>query len=215
MDRLFITHLLAFLLGSIPFGYLIAKYNGVKVNSVGSRNIGATNVLRTTGRTAGIITLIADIAKGIIAVSLVNFIPANIEVLSPESYAASLGLLAMLGHCYSPFMKFKGGKGVATGLGMFLVTMPKITLLAIIIFAITLYISRYVSLASIISATSVPALYFMIENNHNGLVLFCSIAVAGFITARHIENIERLKAGRENKFDMSNYSKNISVASPN
>ena len=196
MNSLIITHVLAFLLGSIPFGYLIAKYKGVKITSVGSMNIGATNVLRTTGRTAGLVTLIADIVKGILAISLVNFIPTNIEALSAESYAASLGLLAMLGHCYSPFMKFKGGKGVATGFGMFLVLMPKIALTALAIFALTLYLSRYVSLASIISACSVPVLYFLTSNSPNGFMLFCSIAAVGFITARHIENIDRLKAGR-------------------
>ena len=177
--------------------------------------MGATNVFRTTGRTAGVITLIADIAKGIFAVSLVNFIPVNISVLSADSYAASLGLFAVLGHCYSPFMKFKGGKGVATGLGMFLILMPKITLLAILIFAITVYISRYVSLASIIAASSVPILYYTISNGHNGFILFCSVAAVGFITARHIENIERLIAGKENKLDKPKNSKPIRATNPN
>ena len=191
MNSLIITHILAYLLGGIPFGYLIAKYKGVDITDLGSKNIGATNVLRETGKIPGFITLTADITKGILAVSLVNFIPANIEILSAESYAASLGLLALLGHCYSPFMKFKGGKGVATGFGMFLVLIPKIALTTLFIFALILYFSKYVSLASIIAACSVPILYFSSSNNPNGFMLFCSIAAVGFITARHIGNIER------------------------
>ena len=121
----------------------------------------------------------------------------------------------MLGHCYSPFMKFKGGKGVATGFGMFLILMPKIAIIAVIIFALVVYFSKYVSLASIIAASSIPVLYFLISDGPNGLVLFCTIAAAGFITARHIENIERLKTGKESKLEFKSSSKQANLANSN
>ncbi len=215
MTSLIYTHILAFLLGSIPFGYLIAKRYGVNVTKTGSNNIGATNVLRSAGKSAGLYTLLADVVKGIAAVSLVNLIPTNIEVLSAESYAASLGLLGMLGHCYSPFMKFKGGKGVATGFGMFLVILPKLTLIAVVIFALALYATRYVSLASLLAAISIPVMYAFFSNDTNGFFLFCSIAAVGFITARHLENIERLAKGEESKTDLANLSKQVHVTNAN
>src|SRR5215471_18099936 len=133
---------LAYLCGSIPTGVLIAKNMGVDVRKVGSGNIGATNVARSVGKKAGLLTLLGDAAKGLFPVLVVRMLDLG------ETPLACSAVAALLGHLFSPFLGFSGGKGVATGLGVFLGLAPQAILLALLFFAITFAISRIVSLAS-------------------------------------------------------------------
>ena len=184
--------LLAYLLGSIPFGVVLAKLKRVDLREHGSGNIGATNVSRTLGKTAGILTLIGDCGKGYLAVWIAG------QLLEPQWAVAVAGLMAFLGHVFSVFLKFKGGKGVATGLGVFLYLMPWAGLSSIGIFAVSLILTRYVSVSSILAAISIPWLGYYFDAPGPSLYV---AAAAGIITAiRHRENIQRLVDGTENKF---------------
>jgi glycerol-3-phosphate acyltransferase PlsY len=138
----FILWLGCYLLGSLPTGVLIARLQKVNIREQGSGNIGATNVARVLGKKAGILTLLGDFSKGLLAVYLADALFKNQNVTSLA------GLFAFLGHLFSVFLKFKGGKGVATGLGIFMYLMPVPTLLAMVIFALALKISTYVSVGS-------------------------------------------------------------------
>jgi len=184
--------LFAYLLGSIPFGVVLAKLKQVDLRKHGSGNIGATNVSRTLGKTAGILTLLGDCGKGYLAAWMGGLL------LGTEWGMALAGLMAFLGHVFSVFLKFKGGKGVATGLGVFLYLMPEAGLSSMGIFAASLAISRYVSASSIIAAISIPwlGIYF------GASVAFIFVAtVAAIITSlRHHENVQRLIDGTEAKF---------------
>ncbi len=131
--------LTAYLLGSIPFGVIVARLNKVDLRQHGSGNIGATNVARTLGKKLGVLTLIGDALKGVVAVALADFL------LSNPVHIASAGLFAFLGHLFPVFLKFQGGKGVATGLGVFLYLMPLSTLSSMAIFGITLWLWNFVS----------------------------------------------------------------------
>jgi acyl phosphate:glycerol-3-phosphate acyltransferase len=182
----------AYFIGAIPFGYLIVKWKtGADVRAAGSGNIGATNVLRTTGRAAGFITLLLDIAKGAAAVWLMDAISSgNIHWMS----AAALAVMA--GHAFPIFLNFKGGKAVASFVGayMYLAFIP---LLAVaIVFIAALVYSRQVSLASILGAAMFPlALWLFMQPP---LSLMCAaIASSAFIIYRHRANIERIRAGSE------------------
>ncbi len=182
----------AYLLGSIPTGLLLGKLYGVDVRNEGSGNIGATNLYRTVGRKIGIITLLGDCLKGLLPVLLAAHSP-----LPPES-AALVGLAAFCGHVFSVFLAFRGGKGVATALGVFLALAPLAVLLAIALFAIFMWKWRYVSLGSISAAALMPlAVYAM---GHNSAVVTVTSVIAVIVIIRHHENIKRLLAGTENKF---------------
>ena len=183
---------LAYLLGSIPFGVVLAKLRQVDLRQHGSGNIGATNVSRTLGKTAGILTLIGDCGKGYLAVWIAE------QLLEAQWAVAVAGLMAFLGHVFSVFLKFKGGKGVATGLGVFLYLMPWAGLSSIGVFAVSLAFTRYVSASSILAAVSIPWLGYYF--NAPAPSLYVATA-AGIITAiRHRKNIQRLVDGTENKF---------------
>jgi glycerol-3-phosphate acyltransferase PlsY len=184
--------LLAYLLGSIPFGVVLAKLRRVDLRQHGSGNIGATNVSRTLGKTAGILTLIGDCGKGYLAVWIAE------QLLEPQWAVAVAGLMAFLGHVFSVFLKFKGGKGVATGLGVFLNLMPWAGLSSIGIFAFSLIITRYVSVSSILAAISIPWLGYYFDAP--GPSLYVATAAAVITTIRHRENIQRLVDGTESKF---------------
>jgi glycerol-3-phosphate acyltransferase PlsY len=184
--------LTAYLLGSIPFGVIVARLNKVDLRQHGSGNIGATNVARTLGKKLGVLTLIGDALKGVVAVALADFL------LSNPVHIASAGLFAFLGHLFPVFLKFQGGKGVATGLGIFLYLMPLPTLSSMAIFGITLWIWNFVSLSSIVAAASIPllALFFSVESAYVAL----SSVVAALVIIRHHANISRLMKGTENRF---------------
>ena len=186
--------IIAYLLGSIPTGVLLAKiYGGKDLSKEGSGNIGATNVGRVVGKKAGIITLVGDCLKGIIPLVITMAVTGRIPWL-----ISAVALTAFLGHLYPVFNKFKGGKGVATALGVFLVVSPLATFLAVITFALILYIWRYVSLGSIIAAGIMPALMGIFASSKIYIVL--AVIVGGLVIYRHRENIKRLIDGNENRF---------------
>jgi len=183
---------LAYLLGSIPFGVVLARLKQVDLRQHGSGNIGATNVSRTLGKTAGILTLIGDCGKGYLAVWIAE------QLLEPQWAVAVAGLMAFLGHVFSIFLKFKGGKGVATGLGVFLYLMPWAGLSSIGVFAVSLVFTRYVSVSSILAAISIPWLGYYFNAPEPSLYV---ATAAGIVTTlRHRDNIQRLVNGTENKF---------------
>lgn len=183
---------LAYLLGSIPFGVLLAKFKRVDLRQHGSGNIGATNAARTLGKIAGILTLVGDCGKGYLAVWIAG------QLLETQWAVAVAGLMAFLGHVFSIFLKFKGGKGVATGLGIFLYLIPWAGLLSIGIFTVSLVFSRYVSVSSILAAISIPwsGIYFQAPEPS----LYVATTAAVITVIRHRENIRRLIDGTESKF---------------
>jgi glycerol-3-phosphate acyltransferase PlsY len=184
--------LAAYFLGSIPTGLLLAKAFGVDIRTTGSGNIGATNVYRTLGRNVGIMTLAGDCLKGLIPVVAANYLEF------PVVWIALAGLAAFLGHVYTVFLGFKGGKGVATALGVFLGVSPLSVLIALAIFSLVLWKWRYISLASITAAVTIPVVITLIA--HNTFFTLMSIIIATIIVHKHQENIDRLKAGTESRF---------------
>jgi len=180
-----------FLLGSVPTGYLLGAWMGVDVRTAGSRNIGATNVARVVGKRQGVLTLAADAAKG--------FIPVFAAVqLGFAPVAALVGTAAFLGHLYPVFLKFQGGKGVATALGVFLGLAPLATLVLIVIFAAVALTSRIVSLSSMVAALAAPVtLWFF---SYPPAVVGLSALIASMIILRHRDNLRRLLAGTEPRF---------------
>lgn len=194
MPEVVINIIIAYLTGSIPVGIIVARFFGGRdITKEGSRNIGATNVIRVVGKKAGIITLVGDILKGVLPLLLSFKIAGNApDVLS------FVALAAFLGHLYPLFNHFKGGKGVATALGVFLVLTPLAALIASIVFGITLYICRYVSLSSIIAALSIPILVGIFSFSY--AYIFLSLVIGGLIIFRHNANIKRLFNHEENRF---------------
>jgi glycerol-3-phosphate acyltransferase PlsY len=188
---------LAYLIGGIPFGYFIVKWRtGRDVRESGSGNIGATNVLRTTGRSAGVITLLLDMLKGFATVWLV----ARMSPDDPHMIWRSLGALAvMAGHAFPVFLGFKGGKAVASFIGAFLYLAPVPLLAVLILFAAVVAYTKYISLGSIVAAGSFPFAVWLIL--HPPAPLWIAALIAGaFIVYRHRANIERIRAGNENVF---------------
>ncbi len=193
MTAFVIIAVLSFFSGSIPFGYIIGRLKGVDVRKHGSGNIGATNVSRVLGKKWGAFVLFLDALKGAVPVLMVKLLGYPLE------YQVLAGFLAILGHCFSPFMKFKGGKGVATGLGVFLVISPLATLLAFAVFLAVFFTTRYVSLSSIMAALSFPIIFKVIENPSPSVSLFLFLT-AFTVVAKHHQNIGRLLKGEEKKY---------------
>jgi len=184
--------IIAYVLGSIPFGVLFARAQGVDLREHGSGNIGATNVARILGEKIGVLTLLGDTFKGWLAVALASW------VLSDSITVAGAGLAVFLGHLFSVFLKFRGGKGVATGLGIHLYMMPMATLEAMGIFAFTLWITKYVSLSSIFAAIALPI--FGIFLKVPPPYMFMSLGIAILVVFKHQENIRRIIARTESHF---------------
>ena len=186
---------LAYLIGGIPFGYLLVRMKtGEDVRSKGSGNIGATNVLRTTGRAAGVVTLILDIAKGVVAV----WLAAKLTTNSPTATSIA-ALSVMAGHAYPIFLKFHGGKAVASFIGAFLVLTPVPLLASLLLFVIVVAASRHISLGSIVAAGSLPLAVYLIEHPP-APVLIASLIAGAFVIYRHTSNIQRLRSGVEHVF---------------
>ncbi|MEO2069253.1 MAG: glycerol-3-phosphate 1-O-acyltransferase PlsY [Desulfurobacteriaceae bacterium] len=183
----------AFLLGSVPFGYVIGKLKGVDVRKHGSGNIGATNVSRVLGKKWGAFVLLLDALKGALPTLITKALGYPLE------YQLMVGLFAILGHCFSPFLKFNGGKGVATALGVFLVVSPKATLFAAAVFFFVFFLTRYVSLSSITAALSYPTIFRFVENPSK-LSLLLVLLAASVIVVKHYSNIVRLLKGEEKRF---------------
>ena|SRR5579884_2424892 len=188
----------AYLIGGIPFGYLIVRFTtGRDVRSMGSGNIGATNVLRTTGRAVAVLTLLLDIGKGFLAVWLM----AQATYNSPLWMSAA-ALAVMAGHAYPVFLRFQGGRAVASFVGAFLYLTP-IPLLSVIgLFVIVVAVTRYISLGSIMAAGTFPFAVWLIL--HPPWVEVAAAIIAGvFIVVRHGANIQRLRAGNEHVFSFA------------
>jgi acyl phosphate:glycerol-3-phosphate acyltransferase len=190
--------IIAYLLGAIPFGYLLVKFmKGEDVRASGSGNIGATNVLRTTGPAMGVTTLVLDIAKGFLAVWIMA------KLTGDAAQWTSLSAIAvMAGHAFPVFLGFKGGKAVASFIGAFAYLTPLPLLAVTIIFLATVAVTRYISLASILGAATFPFGVWMILHPEWQITVAAFIA-GGFIVYRHKANMERLRAGTENVFSWS------------
>ena len=186
---------IAYLIGSVPFGYLLVKFTtGKDVRSEGSGNIGATNVLRSTGRIAAVATLVLDIAKGFAAVWLAGYLTND----SPE-WTSAAALAVMAGHAFPIFLKFHGGKAVVSFIGAFLYLTPLPLAAVLLVFLITVAITRHISAGSILAAATFPIGVWIILHPPV-VVLLASLIAGGFIVYRHKANIERLHAGTENVF---------------
>ena len=187
--------LIAYLLGSLPFGYLLTRFaTGKDVRSAGSGNIGATNVMRTAGRELGVATLVLDIAKGYLAV----WIAGQLTQLN-EGWMANAALAVMAGHAFPVFLRFKGGKTVATFVGAFGCLTPLPLLAALLVFAIVVAATRYISAGSMVAAATFPLGVWIIL--HPSLtVMLASLLASGFIVYRHRENLHRIRAGTEPLF---------------
>jgi acyl phosphate:glycerol-3-phosphate acyltransferase len=184
--------LFGYLLGSVPVGFILGLRSGIDVRETGSGNFGATNVARVVGKRQGILTLIADTAKG--------FLPVILAMQLGASLAATIlvGMAAFIGHVYPIFLKFKGGKGVATALGVFLAIAPLATLVLIALFAVTVLATRIVSLSSILSAVAAPIIFWLFS--YPPLVIGMAAFIALAITWRHQSNIRRMMNGSEPRF---------------
>jgi glycerol-3-phosphate acyltransferase PlsY len=184
--------LLAYLLGAIPFGYVLVRLTtGGDVRATGSGNIGATNVLRTTGRAAGVVTLLLDIGKGFAAVCLASRLTEGSAL-----WMSSAALAVMAGHTYPVFLGFKGGKAVASWVGAFLCLTPAPLAATLVVFVVTVAVSKYVSLGSVLAAGLLPLAVWLIS--HPPLPVVAAALLAGaFIVWRHKPNLKRIRAGEE------------------
>ncbi|MBZ5610390.1 MAG: glycerol-3-phosphate 1-O-acyltransferase PlsY [Acidobacteriia bacterium] len=186
---------IAYVVGGIPFGYLLVRLKtGEDVRSKGSGNIGATNVLRTTGRAVAVVTLLLDIGKGFFAVWLAGRLTSG----SPE-WMSLAALAVMAGHAYPVFLKFHGGKAVASFIGAFAYLTPVPLAAVLVILVIVVAATRYISMGSIAAAGSLPLAVWLILHPP-GAVLAASLVAAVFIIYRHSSNIGRIRAGTESVF---------------
>lgn len=193
--------LIAYLIGSIPFGWLMGKlFFKEDIRHSGSGNIGATNALRRFGTKAGVIVLLLDLSKGLLVMGLAN------KYLMPQSWEYTLAAaFVILGHIYPVWLKFKGGKGVATAAGAFIMIAPLPLLIALLAFLITVFISRYVSLGSIVAALTLlvcMGIYHIYKPLHYSMLILVALLV-GLIIYKHKTNIKRLVRGEENRISFS------------
>lgn len=188
-----LTAIVSYLLGSIPTGYLVAKARGIDIRSVGSGNIGATNVFRILGKPAGITVLLIDALKGFVACRFVAFGPSA----PSEAHQMVAGLFAILGHNYTCWLRFKGGKGIATSAGVLLALVPMAFAVALTVFLIILGLSRYVSLSSITAAIVLPIGVWLAGGTKRMIVLTIFLSLMAIY--KHRANIRRLVAGTESR----------------
>ncbi len=196
MKELFGSHLyllpvFAYLLGSVPFGLIFSKVKGIDPRQHGSGNIGATNIARVLGKGWGIATLLCDTLKG--------FLPVFLAIKTDQTsfIIALTGLAAVTGHCYSIFLSFKGGKGVATALGVFLAICPLAVGIAGIVFGLAVYYTKYVSVGSLAAVASMPLLIYFFKGD--SFLEAMSWTICFMIWIRHKDNISRLKKGEEKR----------------
>ncbi|MBN2654948.1 MAG: glycerol-3-phosphate 1-O-acyltransferase PlsY [Nitrospirae bacterium] len=180
------------MIGSIPTGLLIAKAKGIDIRSAGSGNIGATNVMRTVGKSSALWTLIGDMAKGIIPVVIGRLL--NI----PQNELAVVGMSAILGHNFSIFLKFRGGKGVATSLGVLLAYSPYVGLCTAAVWLVVMKWSKTSSLSALSAFAALPVIFFILDNTNLNMIFSLLITLLIFI--RHTDNIRRLIKGEEGGF---------------
>lgn len=186
--------LASYLLGSVPFGLILSKlFARIDIRQHGSHNIGATNVYRNLGKKLGALTLCCDILKGFLPVFVVR------QVTGSDEWTALAALAAFLGHLYPVYLRFSGGKGVATAVGAYIVLAPTLLLGGFLVFALVLALSRYVSLSSITAAVVIPLFMSFLADSYSQAYLLVAVMFALMITYRHKENLKRLKAGQESK----------------
>ncbi|MDE3187976.1 MAG: glycerol-3-phosphate 1-O-acyltransferase PlsY [Acidobacteriota bacterium] len=194
---------LSYLLGSIPSGYLLMRvFRKQDIRTIGSGNIGATNVLRSGAKGLGAATFLLDMLKGCAAVWLGALLGALLVPSAPvRNFEALAALCAVLGHMLPVWLGFHGGKGVATGFGVFLVAAPSAALAAITVFAIVLALSRYVSLASILGSASFPVFaWFLVKGDRPAFFIAVQVIVALLVILKHHQNMRRLLSGTESRF---------------
>lgn len=199
---------IAYLLGSIPFGYVLVRlFRKQDIRTTGSGNIGATNVARSGAKGLGILTLVLDAAKGFVAVvAALHFSGGNYDL---GSLAA---VTAMLGHVFPVWLGFRGGKGVATALGVFLALCWPGALCALAVFALVFAFTRYVSLASIVGAAAMPVFVLAFTRYRSPLFVACNLFAALLVIVKHHQNIARLKAGTESRFGVAKKSTAVDTA---
>ncbi len=200
-----VTAVAAYLLGSIPTGYLVARAKGVDIRAAGSGNIGATNVLRVLGKPAGVLVLLADAAKGFLACWLLpNLVPLVLGAPAGESAAARSGLAmaggvaAIVGHNYTCWLRFKGGKGVATSAGVFLALAPLAVAILLVTWLVIFGLSRYVSVASVAAAVLLPLAVWL--TGGGGVLTAVAVALGALAIYKHRSNLRRLRDGTEHRF---------------
>ena len=181
----------AYLVGSVPFGYLIGRARGVDVRTVGSKNIGATNVYRTVGKGWGLLAFLCDFLKGLLPTL------AALRWGGDADLPVCVGLACVVGHTLTVFMRFRGGKGVATAFGMMIALLPYPTLAAFGVFVVTVWLSHYISLGSILAAATLGVLAWVVPGTLFLRLVVTAIAV--FVIVKHRSNIARLAKGCENK----------------
>jgi len=190
---------LAYLLGSIPFGYLLVRFfRKQDIRAVGSGNIGATNVARSGAKGLGVLTLLLDLGKGLAAVTIAQHFAPGVSDL-----AVAAGMAAILGHVFPVWLGFRGGKGVATGLGIFIALTPLASLCVLGVFLAVVFATRYVSLGSIVAAASFPFFGFWLVRHPSPVAVFGFVFIPVLICVKHHGNIRRLLAGTENRFGSS------------
>lgn len=203
----------AYLLGSIPFGYVLVRFvRGEDIRLSGSGNIGATNVARSGAKGLGALTLLLDVLKGAVAVWIAAALAASsfnrcagvsevfgLPCIPPLRLMSLAALFAVLGHIFPVWLKFRGGKGVATALGVFALLFPKAVVISLAIFIIVLALSRYVSLGSVLAALAFPVAAYFLYHPH-WISLSLTAAVSAVVILKHHQNIRRLLAGNEHRF---------------
>jgi glycerol-3-phosphate acyltransferase PlsY len=200
MQTYIIAAIVAYLFGSIPFGYILVRlFKKQDIRQTGSGNIGATNVARSGAKGLGIATLVLDAAKGYAAVYAAWLMHA--PMASRHSLAAAIAaIFAILGHMFPVWLKFKGGKGVATGVGVFLALAPEAVGLVLVLFIVIVWFSRYVSLGSIIATAAFPVLAWLLYRDSKSPVVFLAAAIGAIlIILKHHQNIRRLRTGTEHR----------------
>jgi acyl phosphate:glycerol-3-phosphate acyltransferase len=191
----FLIPIIGYLLGSIPFGFLLVRSTqGTDIRAVGSGNIGATNVYRKS-RWAGVLTLLMDGGKGYLAVVIAR------QISTDPTWQGIAAVTAIAGHVFTVWLRFKGGKGVATGCGAYLAIAPLAVLITLALFVLTVVWSRYISLASILATAAFPLWAWLLH--HPPQTLVWAILGSGLIVAKHHQNIRRLIAGSEHKFEFT------------
>ncbi|MBI5206352.1 MAG: glycerol-3-phosphate 1-O-acyltransferase PlsY [Candidatus Firestonebacteria bacterium] len=184
-----------YILGAIPTGYIVGYiFKGIDIRNYGSKNIGFTNVLRVLGTWPAVIVLIIDIAKGFIPVFLCRFVLNEVT----DVVIILIGTIAIVGHNWTIFLNFNGGKGVNTSLGVWLAIVPEIMLVILLIWALVIYFTRYMSLSNIIATVLLVILVIIYHNNSLSIVIF-SVITSLLVIYRHKANIERLIKGQETK----------------
>ena len=199
----------AYLIGGIPFGFLIGKMRGVDVRTIGSKNIGATNVFRTVGKKWGLLAFFCDVMKGLVPTLAAKMLYAETMPEMP----ILVGITCVVGHMLTPYMKFRGGKGVATAFGALIALMPATVGIAFAIFSLTFACSNYISLGSCVAATSLAVMVWIPFLDHAGYrdLPLCILVtlIAAFIVWKHRSNIGRLIHGNENKIYLFKKPSNV------